>query len=216
MAPLKPVPSPAMPIYPVKDCSANDIQIPLSQVKMTVEKIKLNTGAGIPIIGLGTWQSAPGEVKNAMAYALKTGYRHIDCAFCYANEDEVGEGLREAFNTGINREDVFVTTKLWATFSSRVEEGLDLSLKSLGLKYVDPYLVHWPIAMNPNGKHCARRKQLAASSYTRHRQRHPVSLGNRTVLEILISPGRTRKRGSRWRGCWRQAQRERSVFATTA
>jgi glycerol 2-dehydrogenase (NADP+) len=121
---------------------------------MTDKKFQLNTGAEIPALGLGTWQSAPGEVKNAVAYALKTGYRHIDCAFCYANEEEVGEGLQKAFGTGIKREDVFVTTKLWSTFSSRVEEGLDLSLKSLGLEYVDLYLVHWPIAMNPNGKSC--------------------------------------------------------------
>lgn len=141
---------------------------------MTIEKIKLNTGAGIPILGLGTWQSAPGQVKNAVAYALGTGYRHIDCAFCYANEDEVGEGLREAFNTGIRREDVFVTTKLWSTFSSKVEEGLDLSLQSLGLDYVDLYLVHWPIAMNPNGKYCVRRESIARS-HTTHRQRHTVS-----------------------------------------
>ncbi|KAK5049318.1 hypothetical protein LTR84_004247 [Exophiala bonariae] len=107
---------------------------------MSTESIKLNTGARIPILGLGTWQSAPGEVKNAVAYALQTGYKHIDCAFCYANEDEVGEGLQEAFEKGIKREDVFVTTKLWSTFSSKVEEGLDLSLKSLGLEYVDLYL----------------------------------------------------------------------------
>lgn len=119
---------------------------------MADKKFMLNSGVGIPALGLGTWQSAPGQVKAAVAHALKTGYRHIDCAFCYANEDEVGEGLQEAFNAGVKREDVFVTTKLWSTFSSRVEEGLDLSLKSLGLEYVDLYLVHWPIAMNPNGK----------------------------------------------------------------
>jgi glycerol 2-dehydrogenase (NADP+) len=141
---------------------------------MANEKIKLNTGSGIPALGLGTWQSAPGEVKSAVAYALRTGYRHIDCAFCYSNEDEVGEGLQEAFNSGIKREDVFVTTKLWATFSSRVEEGLDLSLKSLGLDYVDLYLVHWPITMNPKGKYSARR-YLATSSDATHRQRHSIS-----------------------------------------
>jgi glycerol 2-dehydrogenase (NADP+) len=75
-------------------------------------------------------------------------------AYCYANEDEVGEGLKEAFESGIKREDVFVTTKLWCTYQSRVEQNLDMSLKSLGLDYVDLYLVHWPIAMNPNGMPC--------------------------------------------------------------
>lgn len=120
---------------------------------MTDTKVRLNGPniVDIPALGLGTWQSAPGEVQKAVSYALKAGYRHIDCAFCYGNEDEVGEGLREAFDGGIKRENVFVTTKVWCTFSSRVEECLDLSLRSLGLDYVDLYLVHWPVAMNPNG-----------------------------------------------------------------
>ena len=60
--------------------------------------------------GLGTWQSAPGEVKNAVSHALKVGYKHIDAAYVYGNEDEVGEGLAEGFKSGIKREDVFVTT----------------------------------------------------------------------------------------------------------
>jgi diketogulonate reductase-like aldo/keto reductase len=72
-------------------------------------------------------------------------------AYCYGNEDEVGEGLKEAFAAGVKREDIFITTKLWCTYHSRVEENLDKSLKSLGLDYVDLYLVHWPVAMNPNG-----------------------------------------------------------------
>src|SRR6266436_43255 len=73
-------------------------------------------------------------------------------AYCYGNEDEVGEGLKEAFDSGIKREDIFVTTKLWCTYHSRVEENLDKSLKSLGLDYVDLYLMHWPVAMNPKGE----------------------------------------------------------------
>ncbi|THY90535.1 Aldo/keto reductase [Aureobasidium pullulans] len=112
----------------------------------------LNTGAKIPALGLGTWQSAPGEVKNAVSHALKVGYKHIDAAYVYGNEDEVGEGLAEGFKSaGIKREDVFVTTKLWCTYHSRPEENLDLSLKSLGLDYVDLYLMHWPVPMNPKG-----------------------------------------------------------------
>lgn len=63
----------------------------------------------------------------------------------------MGEGLKEAFASGIKREDIFVTTKLWCTYHSRVEEALEKSLKSLGLDYVDLYLMHWPLAMNPNG-----------------------------------------------------------------
>ena len=71
-------------------------------------------GADFPITGLGTWQSAPGEVKNAVSHALKVGYKHIDAAYVYGNEDEVGEGLAEGFKSaGIKREDVFVTTSKW-------------------------------------------------------------------------------------------------------
>ena len=113
--------------------------------------LPLNTGAEIPALGLGTWQSAPGEVKNAVAHAISAGYKHIDCAFCYQNEEEVGEGLAEAFKSGVKREHLFITTKLWCTFHTRVELGLELSLKALGLDYVDLYLVHWPIPMNPKG-----------------------------------------------------------------
>jgi glycerol 2-dehydrogenase (NADP+) len=106
----------------------------------------------VPTLHLGTWQSSPGEVKNAVVHALKVGYRHIDCAWVYGNEDEVGEGLREAMADGkVKRSDLFVTTKLWCTYHSRVEENLDKSLKSLGLDYVDSYLMHWPCPMNPHG-----------------------------------------------------------------
>ncbi|KUJ14590.1 Aldo/keto reductase [Mollisia scopiformis] len=120
---------------------------------MADTRFKLNTGAEIPALGLGTWQSDTGLVKKAVAYALSVGYKHIDAAYCYGNEDEVGEGLKEAFDGGIKREDVFVTTKLWCTYHSRVEQNLDMSLKSLGLDYVDLYLMHWPVAMNPEGNH---------------------------------------------------------------
>jgi len=113
---------------------------------------KLNTGARIPAVGLGTWQSAPGEVKQAVSHALKVGYKHIDCAWVYGNEDEVGQGLKEGFETAnVKREDVFITTKLWCTYHSRVAENLELSLKSLGVDYVDLYLMHWPVPMNPKG-----------------------------------------------------------------
>eukprot|EP01111_Echinosteliopsis_oligospora_P000716 TRINITY_DN1084_c0_g1_i2.p1 TRINITY_DN1084_c0_g1~~TRINITY_DN1084_c0_g1_i2.p1 ORF type:complete len:307 (+),score=89.07 TRINITY_DN1084_c0_g1_i2:41-961(+) len=112
---------------------------------------KLNTGALIPAIGLGTWQSPQGEVKRAVSHALQVGYRHIDCAWVYGNEDEVGQGLKEAFAAGVKREDVFITTKLWCTYHSRAEENLEKSLKSLGVDYVDLYLMHWPCPMNPHG-----------------------------------------------------------------
>ncbi|KAF2834167.1 Aldo/keto reductase [Patellaria atrata CBS 101060] len=116
-------------------------------------RIPLNNGTSIPALGLGTWQSAAGEVEKAVAHALKVGYKHVDGAYCYANEDEVGKGLKEAFDSGIKREDIFITSKLWCTYHTKVEEGLDKSLKSLGVDYLDLFLMHWPVPMNPNGNH---------------------------------------------------------------
>jgi len=106
---------------------------------------KLNTGAFIPHVGLGTWQSKPDVVKHAVKVALQSGYRHIDCAWIYGNEKEVGEAIRES---NIPRSELFITTKLWNN-SHRPEEvlpALETSLKNLGLDYVDLYLIHWPIA----------------------------------------------------------------------
>jgi glycerol 2-dehydrogenase (NADP+) len=116
--------------------------------------IPLNTGASIPALGLGTWQSAPGEVKAAVTHAIEAGYRHIDCAYCYQNEDEVGEALQDVIKRGIvKREELFITSKLWCTFHTRAEEGLQKSLDMLKTDYVDLYLMHWPVPMNPNGNH---------------------------------------------------------------
>ena len=82
------------------------------------------------------------------------GYRHIDCAYVYGNEKEVGEGIHDGLKAaGISRSELFVTTKLWSTYHTRIEENLDKSLELLGLDYVDLYLMHWPIAMNPDGNH---------------------------------------------------------------
>lgn len=93
-------------------------------------------------------------MRAAVAHAIKSGYRHIDCAYVYGNEREVGEGIKEGLAaTGLSRSDLFITTKLWCTYQTRVEQNLDMSLKLLGLDYVDLYLMHWPVPMNPNGNH---------------------------------------------------------------
>jgi glycerol 2-dehydrogenase (NADP+) len=129
--------------------------------------IPLNTGATIPALGLGTWQSAPGEVKAAVIHAIEAGYRHIDCAYCYQNEDEVGEALQDVIKRGIvKREELFITSKLWCTFHTRAEEGLQKSLELLKLDYVDLYLMHWPVPMNPNGElPWGRRVRVTGTGY---------------------------------------------------
>ncbi|KAI0975952.1 reductase-like protein [Xylaria arbuscula] len=119
---------------------------------MAPATFKLNNGLDMPAVGLGTWQSAPGEVAAAVTYALKVGYKHIDAAYCYGNEDEVGQGIKAAIDAGyVKRSDIFVTTKLWNTYATRAEVGLDKSLEALQLDYVDQFLVHWAVGMNPNG-----------------------------------------------------------------
>jgi len=117
---------------------------------MSGKSFLLNNGNYIPAIGLGTWQSSDDKVCVAVKTALRAGCRHIDAAFMYKNEVAVGKGIKES---GIMRQDIFITTKLWCSYHSRVEEAIDLSLKNLGLDYVDLYLMHWPIALNPNGSH---------------------------------------------------------------
>jgi glycerol 2-dehydrogenase (NADP+) len=104
----------------------------------TKSTFTLNTGAKIPAIGLGTWQSKPNEVREAVKVALQRGYRHIDTALAYGNEEEVGQGIRDS---GVPREEIWITTKLDNPWHHRVEDGITSSLRSLGVDYVDLYLI---------------------------------------------------------------------------
>lgn len=120
---------------------------------MSAESINLNDGTKIPIIGIGTWKSKPGEVEQAVKDAVMIGYRHIDCARVYENENEVGAALKDLFeNHGIKREDLYIVSKLWNSHHrpDLVEEGLRESLKFLGLGYLDLYLMHSPMAFKEN------------------------------------------------------------------
>jgi len=100
----------------------------------------------MPAVGLGTWQSGPNEVRKAVKAALDAGYRHIDTALAYGNEHEVGQGIKDS---GVPREEIWVTTKLDNPWHKRVEEGINSSLKSLDMDYVDLYLIHWPSSSDP-------------------------------------------------------------------
>ena len=105
--------------------------------------MKLNSGAQIPAIGFGTWQLIPEDAYSSVQAALKTGYRLIDTAKIYRNEEAVGLAIRES---GVAREDIFVTTKLWNSdqgYDSALK-AFDESLRKLELDYLDLYLIHWP------------------------------------------------------------------------
>lgn len=114
---------------------------------------KLRNGVEIPEIAFGTWKITDPEVcRKSVKFALETGYRHIDTAMIYKNEEFVGKGIKEflAENKNIKREDLFITTKVWNSdqgYDSTLA-AFELSLKKLALDYVDLYLIHWPNTPN--------------------------------------------------------------------
>jgi len=111
---------------------------------MTVPAVKLNDGNHIPQLGYGVWQVGNDEAISAVSEALKVGYRHIDTAAIYGNEEGTGKAINES---GIARGDIYLTTKLWNKeqgYESTLK-AFDESLKKLGTDYVDLYLIHWPL-----------------------------------------------------------------------
>lgn len=111
---------------------------------LEVPNITLHDGNEIPQFGFGVFLVDPGEAEGVVANALKTGYRHIDTAAIYRNEAEVGAAIAKS---GIPRDELFITTKLWNSDQSRGEEAFAESLEKLALDYVDLYLIHWPQPM---------------------------------------------------------------------
>lgn len=115
---------------------------------MTQKIIEFYNGNSIPALGLGTFRVENNdECREAVKHAIISGYRHIDTAQTYHNEEKVGQGIKEGLEaTGLNREDLFITTKLWMTDYGRenVQSAYEASLERLGLDFVDLYLIHWP------------------------------------------------------------------------
>lgn len=113
-----------------------------SSVRGDVPNVPLNDGTWIPQIGFGTWQVAPSEAEAAAAEALAVGYRHIDTAAVYANEAEVGLALAKS---GLRREDVYLTTKMWNPDHGYDEamRAFDRSMGKLGIETLDLFLIHW-------------------------------------------------------------------------
>jgi alcohol dehydrogenase (NADP+) len=120
-----------------------------------MKMLEFSNGDQMPIVGLGTWKSAPGEVYAAVREAIRIGYRHIDCAMIYGNEVEIGNAIRDAIGDGqVTREQLWITSKLWCTAHGRenVVPALVKTLKDLGLAYLNLYLIHWPMALKPGAR----------------------------------------------------------------
>ena len=113
-------------------------------MELTIEtKLTLNDGRLISQLGLGVWQTRAGAAcETAVLAALEAGYRHIDTAAMYGNEESVGAAVR---TSGIPRENIFVTTKLWNSDHGNPERALETSLRKLKMDYVDLYLIHYPV-----------------------------------------------------------------------
>jgi len=114
-----------------------------------VPMLSLKSLDRMPAVGFGFWKVPKAACAETVLAAIRSGYRHLDCAADYANEAEVGEGIRRAVSEGlVRREDLFVTSKLWNTYhaAQHVEPACRRSLSDLGLDYVDLYLVHFPLA----------------------------------------------------------------------
>ncbi|XP_063898132.1 aldo-keto reductase AKR2E4 [Helicoverpa armigera] len=123
-----------------------------ASIPTIVPTLKLHDGRDIPALALGTWlgnNTKPGasEVEQAVSWAIAAGYRHIDTAFAYRIEDQVGRAVAKKISEGVKREELFITTKLWNSEHAReaVVPALRQSLSNLGLEYVDLYLIHWPV-----------------------------------------------------------------------
>ena len=112
--------------------------------------LRLTDDAAMPALGLGTWKSAPGEVGAAVREAIRLGYRHIDCAPIYGNEQEVGAALAAAVAAGeVTRDELWITSKLWNDRHAEADvvPALRQTLADLGLERLDLFLVHWPVAL---------------------------------------------------------------------
>ncbi|XP_014665298.1 PREDICTED: aldose reductase-like [Priapulus caudatus] len=115
----------------------------------SVPFVKFSNGQKYPQLGLGTWLSKEGDVIQAVKDAIDIGYRHIDTAFAYGNEEEIGIAVKAKIEDGtVTRDQLYVTSKLWNTFHStaKVFEAIDVSLKKLQLDYLDMYMIHWPMS----------------------------------------------------------------------
>lgn len=117
----------------------------------------------MPALGLGTWKSAKGEVYEVVRKAIEIGYRHFDCAFFYGNEAEIGQAIADAIKNGeVKREDLWITSKLWNNChrKEQIQAAFEITLRDLGLDYLDLYLIHWPVVLQDDVSYAQKGSDL--------------------------------------------------------
>ncbi|MHB8635883.1 MAG: aldo/keto reductase [Fimbriimonadaceae bacterium] len=162
----------------------------------TVPYVSLSSGAKIPAVGLGTFGSdkyGPADIGAAVFDALQVGYRHIDCASVYGNEPEVGQAISAAMRSGVRRDDLWITSKLWNDehAPNTVRLACERSVQNLGVDYLDLYLIHWPFP-NFHPPHCdVTSRSPEAKPYI-----HDAYMATWRELEKLVHAGLVRHIGT--------------------
>ncbi|MBC7407139.1 MAG: aldo/keto reductase [Arcicella sp.] len=121
----------------------------------------------MPVLGLGTWKSAKGEVYEVVRKAIEIGYRHFDCASFYGNESEIGMAISDAIKNGdVSREDLWITSKLWNNRHKKddIQAACEITLKDLTLDYLDLYLIHWPVVLENQASYAQQSSDLISLS----------------------------------------------------
>ena len=121
----------------------------------------------MPVLGLGTWKSAKGEVYEVVRKAIEIGYRHFDCASFYGNESEIGMAISDAIKNGdVAREDLWITSKLWNNRHKKddIQAACEITLKDLTLDYLDLYLIHWPVVLENQASYAQQSSDLISLS----------------------------------------------------
>lgn len=156
---------------------------------MSLPSIEFHNGQTIPQLGFGVWKAGEGECYSAVRSALEVGYRHIDTARIYGNEEDVGRAIKDS---GVPREQIFVTTKLWNSDQPKAQSAFDESLARLGLDYIDLYLIHFPVTKSrvqawkelEKIKASGRAKSIGVSNYM---QRHLDELFAASEIKPVVN-----------------------------